>query len=117
MTRYWGGAALTALLMPTAAIAQTTPRTDAATLRTELDQARAEIAAQRRQLEAQEVRLRALEQRLSTLASALRDVIEVPYASLPGFGSRTGMLSQHPLALRLVDVCKSPGIGVRSLLA
>ena len=28
---------------------------------------------------------------LHTLAAAIRDVVEVPYASLPGFGSSTGM--------------------------
>ena len=28
---------------------------------------------------------------LHTLAAAIRDVVEVPYASLPGFGKSTGM--------------------------
>lgn len=30
---------------------------------------------------------------LSTLASSLRDVVEVPYSSLPGFGHSTGQFT------------------------
>lgn len=36
---------------------------------------------------------------LSTLAESIRDVVEVPYASLPGFGKSTGML---PTARRML---------------
>ncbi|KAI0761369.1 hypothetical protein BD413DRAFT_486037 [Trametes elegans] len=45
---------------------------------------------------------------LSTLASALRDVIEVPYASLPGFGSSTVPGHRSSLAFGLIG----PGEGV-----
>lgn len=35
---------------------------------------------------------------LSTLAAAIRDVVEVPYASLPGFGKSTGTPPTLPCA-------------------
>ncbi|EIW53184.1 inosine guanosine and [Trametes versicolor FP-101664 SS1] len=45
---------------------------------------------------------------LSTLAAAIRDVVEVPYASLPGFGKSTVLGHKSQLAFGLIG----PGEGV-----